>query len=89
MTDFKLRTMPHRIRCCSVRTIVGIADKLEPRSGAGAVATVGLESLVVAWGHNANNPLAWAAEPEQRESPLDMINRFTVWHWGRFRRLSF
>ena len=31
----------------------------------------------------------WAAEPEQRESPLDMINRFTVWHWGRFRRLSF
>ena len=36
----------------------------------------------------AQQALAWAANPEQRESPLDMINRFTVWHWGRFRRLS-
>src|SRR5260370_22031828 len=35
----------------------------------------------------AQQALAWAADPEQRESPLDMINRFTVWHWGRFRRL--
>src|SRR5260370_5079751 len=37
----------------------------------------------------AQQALAWAADPEQRESPLDMINRCTVWHWGRFRRLSF
>jgi hypothetical protein len=40
MTDFKRRTIPHRIRAPPVRTIVGLADKLEPRSGAGAVATV-------------------------------------------------
>jgi hypothetical protein len=26
----------------------------------------------------AQQALAWAADPEQRESPLDMINRFTV-----------
>jgi hypothetical protein len=38
MTDFKLRTSshPHAARA----DLVGIADNLEPRSGAAAVATV-------------------------------------------------
>jgi hypothetical protein len=40
MTDFKRWTMRHRIRARPVRTIVGLADKLEPRSGGGAVATI-------------------------------------------------
>jgi hypothetical protein len=33
MTDFKPRTMPHRIRALPVQTIVGIADKLVRGSG--------------------------------------------------------
>ena len=40
MTDFKPRTMPHRICALPVRTIVGIADSWSGRQGAGAVATV-------------------------------------------------
>ena len=34
MTDFKPRTMPHRIRVLPVRTIVGIADSWSGGQGA-------------------------------------------------------